>query len=592
NVGAGQTKTVTFDKLASHTSTTLRHHKLTFEYTSNPAWYAVQALPYLMEYPYECAEQVFSRYYANDLASYISNKHPKIKQVFDIWKSTDSKALLSNLEKNQELKQIMIEETPWLRDAADETEAKKRIATLFDVNRMGYEKTSSLQKLQKMQMGNGAFPWFSGMYPDRYITQYITAGIGHLAKIKGSSDDVETSVADRALEYLDDQLINDLNHIKKEVAEKRTTLAENHLEYLQIHYLYTRSFFGKEMGAKTKEAHAYFLGQAEKYALKNNRYAQGMIAIALFRNGKVQAAQDLLKSISQYALESEEMGLYWKESYGHSWYDAPVESHALMVEAYGEILNDSKTIDKLKLWLLKQKQTTRWATTKATSEACYALLLKGSDFLAEDAAPAIKLGAKTLEISSTEEGTGYFKVAYEGKEINKEMAKVTVNNTSKVVNWGALYWQYFENMDKVTQANTSLSIQKTLFLHHHTDKGDQLAPLPQSTLKVGDLITVRMVIKTDRNLEYVHLKDMRSAGFEPVNVTSGYRWKGGLGYYESTRDASTNFFIGYLAKGSYVFEYQLRVSHKGDFSNGVTSIQCMYAPEFSSHSEGIRVLVK
>jgi uncharacterized protein YfaS (alpha-2-macroglobulin family) len=222
------------------------------------------------------------------------------------------------------------------------------------------------------------------------------------------------------------------------------------------------------------------------------------------------------------------------------------------------------------------------------------LLMKGTDFLSENAKPVIKLGTQELKLteSNTEAGTGYFKTAFEGKDVKKDMGQVTVTNTSKIANWGAMYWQYFENMDKITQANTSLTIDKQLFIHQRTDKGDQLLAIDQNNLKIGDLLTVRIVIKTDRNLEYVHLKDMRSAGFEPTNVLSGYRWKNGLGYYESTRDASTNFFVSYLSKGTYVFEYDLRVSHKGEFSNGITSIQCMYAPEFSSHSEGLRVMVK
>lgn len=593
-VNAGETKSFKFEKLLTSTSTTLRNHRLTFEYTSNPAWYAVQALPYLMEYPYECAEQTFSRFYANDLASYISNKHPKIKQVFDNWKKLDSKALLSNLEKNQELKNIMIEETPWLRDATDETEAKKRIALLFDVNKMSYERNAALQKLQKMQLGSGAFPWFSGMYPDRYITQHIVAGIGHLYKIKNEITDVESEIVKNAIGYLDKELVNDLEEIKRLVAQKKTTLEENHLGYSQIHYLYARTFFDLEMNSQTKEAYTYFLGQAEKYWLSNNRFSQGMVAIALFRNKKVEAAQKIVKSISQYALENEEMGMYWKENYGYYWYQAPIESQAMMIEMYAEVTNDTKAVDKLKLWLLKQKQTTRWSTTKATSEACYALLMKGTDFLSENAKPIIKLGTQELKLteSNTEAGTGYFKTAFEGKDIKKDMGQVSVTNTSKIANWGAMYWQYFENMDKITQANTSLTIDKQLFIHQRTDKGDQLLAIDQNNLKIGDLLTVRIMIKTDRNLEYVHLKDMRSAGFEPTNVLSGYRWKNGLGYYESTRDASTNFFVSYLSKGTYVFEYDLRVSHKGEFSNGITSIQCMYAPEFSSHSEGLRVMVK
>jgi hypothetical protein len=593
NVNAGKTKTFKLEKLANNTSTTLRSHKLTFEYTSNPAWYALQALPYLMEYPYECAEQTFSRYYANDISAFVMNSSPKIKAVFDRWSKLEPSALLSNLEKNQELKNIAIEETPWLNDAKDESENKRRMALLFDLNKMGNEKQAALKKLKDMQLASGAFEWFKGMYPDRYITQHILAGLGYLSKIKGSLTEDEQEIVDKAIGYLDAQINKDYEEVLKMVREKHTTLEEQHISYTQIHYLYARSFFKTSIPSGFTKAFDYYKAQGEKYWLKNNRYAQGMLALALFRDGKVATAQKIVTSIKQYALESDEMGMYWKESYGYYWHEAPIETHALMIEVAAEVAQDAVMVDKLKLWLLKQKQTTRWSTTKATATACYALLMKGSNWLAESSMPVVELGTQKLVIDekNTEAGTGYFKTSFSGTEIKKEMADIKIQNTSSVVNWGAIYWQYFENIDKVTAANTSLVIEKNLFLHQKTAEGDKLVATDKNTLQIGDLVTVRLVIKTDRNLEYVHLKDGRSAGFEPVNVLSQYKYSNGLGYYESTRDASTNFFINYLNKGTYVFEYDLRVSHKGDFSNGVSSIQCMYAPEFAAHSSGSRVIV-
>ena len=263
-----------------------------------------------------------------------------------------------------------------------------------------------------------------------------------------------------------------------------------------------------------------------------------------------------------------------------------------------------KVVDELKIWLLKEKQTTHWKTTKQTTEAVYALLLKGSDLLASDDLVNITVGGKAIEYTSRPEsdnpyqvnpeaGTGYFKTAWEGKDITASMADIKVSKTSKGVAWGAVYWQYFEDLDKITFAETNLKLQKDLYRLEVTPEGEQLVALTDNApLEIGDKVRVRIELRTDRNLEYVHMKDMRAAGFEPLNVLSAYRYQDGLGYYQSTKDAATHFFFDYIRKGTYVFEYDLRVQHKGDFSNGIATIQCMYAPEFTSHSDGIRVRVE
>jgi uncharacterized protein YfaS (alpha-2-macroglobulin family) len=173
------------------------------------------------------------------------------------------------------------------------------------------------------------------------------------------------------------------------------------------------------------------------------------------------------------------------------------------------------------------------------------------------------------------------------------MGKVTVANPNPTVAWGALYWQYFEQLDKITPAETPLKLSKKLFREVNTPAGPVIEPVSDKTpLHVGDRVVIRVELRSDRDMEYVHLKDMRASAFEPMNVLSGYRWQNGLGYYESTLDASSNFFISYLPKGTYVFEYKVFATQEGEFSNGITSVQCMYAPEFAAHSEGVRVKVE
>lgn len=589
--------------LNSNQSSTLKNHRFTLEFTSNPAWYAVQALPYIMEYPYECAEQTFSRLYANMLASHIANSNPKIKRVFDIWKSyPDSQALLSNLEKNQELKSLMLEETPWLLDGKDETQRKQRIALLFDLNRMSTETSSAIKKLSEMQTINGGWPWFKGMKESWYITQHIACGFGKLSKL--GVTDIQTNstiktMSEKAIGFIDDELADSYKELKKYCNEN--CLKQDNLNYIHIHYLYTRSFSLDKYPIKksTREAYDYYLSQAEKYWKNKSFYMQGMIAVALYRNNKIAEYNKIIASLKENAITNEEMGMYWKYDRGYYWYQAPIESQAMLIEAFEENNQNKTEVEEMKVWLLKQKQTQDWKTTKATVEAIYALLMRGTDILADDEIAVITIGEMVVDASKdpeikTEAGTGYFKKSWDGTQVKPEWGNISVKKNSNTVSWGAVYWQYFEQLDKIKHfEETPVKINKKLFVQRRENGLPVIVPIEKdNNLKVGDKVTVRVEIRVDRDMEYVHLKDMRAACFEPTEYLSGYRYKNGLGYYQSIRDASMNFFIDYLRKGTYVFEYELVVSQKGDFSNGITSLQCMYAPEFTSHSEGIRVVVK
>lgn len=579
-------------------SGTMVNHRLTLEFTSNPAWYAIQALPYLMEYPYECSEQIFGRFYANSIASHIANSSPKIKAVFDQWRTQSPGALLSNLEKNQELKSLVLEETPWLLDGKNETEQKQRVALLFDLNKLANEKDRTLTKLKKLQLKNGGWPWFEGGPDDRYITQYIAIGLGrldHLGVLQLSKDHGLKNMTKAFLDFLDNRIREDYEQILKHGKKDANNLSEH-----QIQYLYMRSFF-KDMPVdnQNKTAFSYFFEQSKKYWFENSRYMQGMIALALNRYGDTVYPAQIVRSLKENSITSEEMGMYWKEMYQTRswwWYEAPIESQALMVEVFQEVANDTSSVEDLKAWLLKSKQTQNWRTTRATAEACYALLLRGTDWLQNPSTVSIKLGEKVINTSDSknikaEAGTGYFKKSWTASEISPDMGNITVTKQENGVAWGSLYWQYFEQMDKIKPSETPLKINKKLFIQKDSPVGKKLSPVDSITaLKPGDKLTVRIELRVDRDMEYVHMKDMRASGFEPLNVFSGYRWQDRLGYYESTRDAATNFFFSRLNKGTYVFEYPLVVSHSGDFSNGITTIQCMYAPEFTSYSKGVRVV--
>jgi hypothetical protein len=587
-----------FKKLAqSGQSKTLQSQSLTVEMASNPAWYAVLALPYLMEYPYECSEQTFNRLYANALARHIANSNPKIRAVFDQWKNTP--ALDSPLEKNQDLKSVMLEETPWLRQARNESQARRNVGILFDDNRLNYETDATLRKLTEMQLDDGRWPWFPGGPGNDYITLYIVTGFGRLRHLGA---DIAVAPAFRSLARLDDWMAEHYEDIQKH-SSKPDEYVPSPTDAL---YLYGRSFFlnDKPIASPHKSAVEFFLKQSRRFWLQINcRQSQGHIAIALKRWGgpeNLAVAQAIMRSIKERSVSDPEMGMFWRETeLSWWWYRAPIETQALMIEAFDEVMGDQQSVEDCRVWLLKQKQTQDWKTTKATADAVYALLLRGTDLLSSARLVEVALGGTDITpkssqhpISNVEPGTGFYEVRFAPADIHPELGRITVKKSDPGVAWGGVHWQYLEDMSKVTPyEGTPLQLKKTLFTKVNSARGPLLEPV-RGALAVGDELVVRLELRVDRDMEYVHLKDQRGSGTEPVNVLSRYKYQDGLAYYESTRDTASHFFIDYLPKGAYVFEYSTRVQLRGQYQSGLAEIQCLYAPEFNSHSQSFNLTVK
>lgn len=618
-------------------SGSLKNYRLTLEFATNPAWYTIQALPSLNDKQFESADAIFNAFYSNSIAYHIANSNPAIRAVFESWKSITPDALLSNLEKNEELKSAVLSETPWVMDARNESEQKRELGRYFDLNNAEQNLRTNLAKLQELQLPSGGWTWFNGMPGNRWVTQNIITGLGRLGHLGITAirrDPGIWNMVSNGIKYLDGELVRDYERLKQ---YENIRLDDDHLSATQIQYLYARSYFLNDKGVeiagqdpKFREAFGYYQGQAMKYWIKNDRYLQGMMALALFRLDQKETAGLILKSLREKSLQSDEMGMYWAAATGpgwYRWYEAPVETQAMMIEAFDEVLQEEKTVEELKIWLLKQKQTRLWRSDRATVEACYALLLRGTDLLSttqgelnEPMGTTITLGKLKINPDKLadvvkEAGTGFFKMSWQGDAITPSMGSVKVSKTTGGVAWGALYWQYFEDLDKITPAQTPLNIEKKLYLERNTAAGPVLEEvLERQSLHVGDKIVVRVVLRVDRDLEFVHMKDLRASALEPVylaksegagnaagtfsmadrdqEMLSGYRYQEGLGYYRSTTDLATNFFFDYLPKGSYVFEYGLRINAAGEYSNGITTVQCLYAPEFAAHSEGIRITVK
>ncbi len=398
-----ETKKFDFTRLSqSGGSKTIDSQTLTVQMVSNPSWYAVMALPYLMEFPYECTEQTFNRLYANSLARHIAASDPKIRRIFDQWKATP--ALESPLEKNQDLKSVVLEETPWVRQAQSESQARKNVGILFDDNRLNDETARLLKKLSEQQLGDGAWPWFPGGPPNDYITLYITTGFGRLRHL-GVAIDLAPAV--KSLDRLDgwiDQLYREILRTGKK--------EQNHLTATIALCLYGRSFFlnDKPIAPQQKEAVEYFLGQARTYWLQlANRQSQAHLAVSLNRFGQRAAAQEIMRSIKERSVTNQEMGMFWRDlELSWWWFHAPIETQAMMIEAFDEVMNDAKAVEECKVWLLKQKQTQDWKTSKATADAVYGLLLRGENLLASGERVEVTLGKTVITPEQVEAGTGFY----------------------------------------------------------------------------------------------------------------------------------------------------------------------------------------
>lgn len=589
-VREGQSKSFEMKNL-QHSSSTAEPYRYTLELTSNPIYHALFALPYVNEYPYESSESIFSKFYLNSFSAHLVNQHPKIKLVFEQWKAKQQ--LHSKLRINEELKAILIQETPWLKDAINEEETMKNIALLFDQNTLKNTLKTDITKLAALQSSNGGFSWYPGGNQSFHISTYILSGLNKLnAKgIIAESDLTNTvkPIITKGLAFLDNEILHNWSRYQQD--NKMKPSIDQGIEYLLVR----SSYSSVEKNPQIEPAIAYFLTEIDKNKLTYSITTQSKVALILNRYNLKKSATLVIKQLQQKSIESIEKGMYWNQNQpGWSWYETPIETQAQLIQAFDEVSQDKKAIENMKIWLIKNKQVRHWNSTKATVAAVDALLNYGENWLDAPEGVTIKVAGKSLDETqiSKQIGSGYMKESWLKKEIKPALGKVEISKVSPGIALGGLYYQYFEQLDHIQSASSTISLQKDLYLKKVVQLKEVLVPITALTpIQLGDIVKVRISIKSDRNLSFIHLKDMRASGFEPINVISTYKYKQGFGYYESTKDAATNFFIDYLPQGSYVFEYELRANNAGVFSNGITTIQNLYAPEMSSHSTGIQVKI-
>ena len=595
NINGPKTKDFVFDKLANQKSNTLSNYRLTLEYTGNPAWYAVQALPTLSNPTNENAVNWFASYYVNTLGSAITQQYPKVTNMIKAWKQQggSKETLISKLQKNEELKAVLLEETPWVLDAKDETEQMSRLSMLFDLNNTKIQTEQAIQKLKELQNPEGGWSWYKGMYSNRSITQYVLYGFYQLIKLGAVQYPSEVKEMQMtALKYLDTKIKEDFANLKKNNKDWQKL---SNISTTQLEYMYVRSAYRDiPIDQQAREAERFYTSVVEKNWTSLNLYERSLLVVLSQRNGNKDLSNTIMKSIREHATTNEEMGMFWANNTSHVFMSqSAVAVHTFIMDAFRETKAPTNETDMMKQWLLKQKQTQVWESTHATIDAIYALLSTGSDWLASLGESRITVGKQSVEPENKDLGTGYFKESWSASEIKPDMSKVKIEKTDNGPAWGSLYWQYYENLDKITGQSGELNVSKKIFVEKATETGKTLVEVTEDNpLKVGDKAMIRLTVRVDRDMEFVHLKDMRASCFEPSETISGLRWQNSTYYYQSTKDASTNFFFDNLRKGTYVFEYPVYVNRTGEYSNGITTIQCMYAPEFISHTAGIKIMVK
>ena len=587
-VKEGETKTFVLDNLKNTNSTTISNVSNTLELTTNPIWEIMFALPSLKNDQNNSADVVFNKWFADVLASEIFKANPKLKTVFEEYQSKG--LLTSNLEKNQELKQLLLEETPWVLESKNEQEQMAKLALLFDTNNMRNAINQDWDDFKKLQNPDGGFSWYQG-YPSSYGTSlYILKNLGKInVWLKDNVKDYQSSeqkeLVAKLIGYVDSE-INKYTDVKK----------ENVINNWTLDYLDTRNYWEKQYPLKGKGATLKSLLKQKAKTTKITDFTFfGLHRAALLMNdyGLKDVSDKLLNYLKETSVDSKTQGIYWKQNLDDwGWFSSKVVNHVGALEAFNKLRpNDQKFIEDMKIWLITQKEVNSWGSSRGTSEVIFTILNSGKSWTsAESDKATIIWGGKELKPET--QATGYVKSAVKTDVLDKSLATVTVTKPGAGIVQGGLFWQYYEDLDKIKSSENYISVVKELYKKVKTVNGEELQKIsPDTPLKVGDKVTVRMILNTDRAMEFIHIKDMRAAGFEPLNVLSGYQWNNSLGYYQSTKDASTNFYIQYMPKGKYVFEYDYVANASGKFSNGITTIQNYYAPQMNSHTKGSNVVI-
>src|SRR5690554_1781718 len=499
-----------FDAFKNQNSPTLDNKSYTIEYTDNLAWNAVLALPYLSKENGQSITGLINSYYANAIAENIVKSNPQIQTIFNQWKSKTPDAFLSELEKNEELKTILLKETPWVMEAQNETEQRRRIAQLFELNQLVDNQQNILNEIKKNQNADGGFSWFGGGKSNAYITQNVLTRLGQLERL-GISINSERALIQNAERFLAQHHVEKYNKYIKD--KKGFTLSA-----MDVYWLYSRTFFNSNKSTQIDEVVNYYKAQLKKEWTRFSPYEQAMVGIYFKNEGITKEAQLVYASLKDRAKKNTHLGMYWVENSGYYWYQNNIGSQAMIISFFHTMKAPENMMDDMRLWLILNKESNAWETGVSTADAVYAILSTGKDYLSASKQPNIKVGDKVLVYSRTTQkneievewtpGLGQVKSKWTGTEITPSLGTIEIERFSEAPGVLNMYWQYTDELSKIkSNSNKSMLIHKTyrrIVAGAKSEKG-----IIDSTFTVGDKIEVELVVNVDRDLEFVHIKDLR-----------------------------------------------------------------------------------
>ena len=542
--------------------------RLTVEYTNNPAWMIVQALPSMSQPHDNNAIDQATSLYANTLALHLAKQNPAMAKTFEIWKKekVGEGSLTSSLEKNLELKDIVTSETPWVNEAETETEQKHALAMLFDDNAMDARLSSAADKLSKLQNNDGSWSWWQGMKGNAWMTQEIATIMARM--IVMTSADKDNAMLNKALAYLDSETVNTVEMMKQREKEGQRQVFPG---LSALEYLYTNAILDRKLSGKAKSASDYLISLMKKESKEMTIYSKALAAIVLHGNGDSRGARTYLKSVVEHSVATDADGRYFDSWRAPStWRNYTIPTQTAAIEALCRVGDprgkDKDTIDEMRRWLLQQKRTQTWDTPINSISAIHAFLNGDQTTLDGGEQATVALDNRPLDMPKATAAMGYQKTSkpYEGEK------HLTVTKTSESTSWGNVYAQYMQNVTKIGNSGQGLKVKRELILPK--DHG----------LKVGSRIKVRITIDAERNMDFVEVVDRRASCMEPVRQLSGYR----SGYYCMPKDNATYYFFDCLPKGRHVVETEYFIDREGKYSVGSCSAQCAYAPEFKSTTGG------
>ena len=560
-----------------------KSNKLTVEYTNSPAWLMVQALPSMINPDGDNAISLATAYYANSIGRHLMQSTPVIKQTMELWKNEASQnggsTLQSALQKNESLKQIVLEETPWLLDADRESEQKQQLMGYFNESQINYRLADNLSRLSRLQNVDGSFAWWKGMEGSPYMTMSVLQTLTRLNHMVGEQDETK-NILSTAFAYMDKQMAREVKEMKKIESEGKVKNVRP--SELAVQYLYASTLAGRDMQQSAKRNFDYLISRLAAQNTEFSIYGKAVSAVVLAGNNHRKQAADLLESIRQYTVYKEDMGRYFDTPKAlYSWFDYRIPSQVAAIEALKALQpNDANTISEMQRWLLQSKRTQAWDTPLNSVNAVYAFLDGNITSLTENAGqPAvIKVNGQKLAMPKATAALGYVKSAKTGDN----MRSLTIEKTSTGTSWGAAYAQFMQPTADVADATMGMKVLRDVLKNGaKLDNGNV-------QLNVGDRITVRLTVIADRDYDFVQLSDHRAACLEPAQQLSGY----GYGYYCQPKDNATNYFFARLAKGKHVVETTYYVDRCGIYQTGTCTVQCAYSPEFMARTKAVTLNVK